>query len=76
MPAREISQTESGCSQLVAFSRPKPGLDRRQSRDFGGQCPQGPAETNSAAERARSTLVFLVDQPVWQRADWKIFRPV
>jgi len=43
-------QTKPGRRQLVPFSRPRPGPDRRESRDFGRQRPRDPTETDSLAE--------------------------
>jgi hypothetical protein len=51
-PPEKQGQTESGRSQLVPFSRPEPGPDRRHSRDFGRQRRRDPAETDSLAEEA------------------------
>ena len=49
-PSEKQSQTKSGRSQLVPFSRPEPGPDRRQTRDFARHRLRDPAETDSAAE--------------------------
>jgi len=50
MPVRELGPIESGGSQLVPFSGPKPISDRRHIRDFGRQRPRDPAETDSPQE--------------------------
>ena len=59
MPVRETGPNRSGYSQLVPFSRPEPGPDWRQNRDFGRQRPRDPRRQTQRRRKPDSNISSL-----------------